>query len=111
MTDLSYHATYERALRDEPRPFFDGREMIGTLPQAAIDDCSTPGQDATASVKYWVHRLAFDAPADLTREYLAGYGCWDDDELADHDVNIQRLLWIICGNLREEPDYPIYLES
>jgi len=35
--------------------------------------------------------------ADILRDELSGYGCWDDVELSDHAQNLQRLLWIACG--------------
>lgn len=36
--------------------------------------------------------------ASIMREY----GAWDREELADHDANLSRLLWIACGDLTEE---------
>ena len=39
---------------------------------------------------------------DHIREELSGYGAWDDEELADDEANKSRLLWIACGNVREE---------
>ena len=35
------------------------------------------------------------------REVLRDYGAWDDDELSDHDANLDRLLWIACGDIVE----------
>lgn len=37
-------------------------------------------------------------PALLSAE-LKEYGAWDSDELADHAQNLQRLLWIACGDI------------
>lgn len=37
-------------------------------------------------------------PAELAKE-LPEYGAWDDQELADHDQNLSRLLWIACGDI------------
>lgn len=36
------------------------------------------------------------------RAELAEYGAWDDEQLADHDENLQRILWIAGGNITEE---------
>jgi hypothetical protein len=36
------------------------------------------------------------------RDELREYGAWDADELADHDQNLQRLLWLAAGDIREE---------
>lgn len=33
---------------------------------------------------------------------LREFGAWDDAELADHDQNLQRILWIACGDLVDE---------
>jgi hypothetical protein len=38
----------------------------------------------------------------LIREELRGYGAWDDEELADDAQNLQRLLWIACGDINDE---------
>jgi len=34
-------------------------------------------------------------------EYLREFGAWSDDELADRDENLMRLLWLACGDLVE----------
>lgn len=36
------------------------------------------------------------------RSELYEYGAWDDEELADHQQNLQRLLWLACGDIVEE---------
>jgi hypothetical protein len=33
---------------------------------------------------------------------LKEYGAWDEIELADHDANKLRLLWIACGNIVDD---------
>jgi hypothetical protein len=38
---------------------------------------------------------------DTLRADLREYGAWDDDDLADHDQNLQRLLWLACGDIVE----------
>ena len=42
-------------------------------------------------------QLAAIDPA-LLRAELTEYG-WDDEELADHEQNIQRLLWLAAGDI------------
>ncbi len=32
---------------------------------------------------------------------LREYGAWDDAELADHDANLSRILWLLCGDIVE----------
>lgn len=35
----------------------------------------------------------------LVRDCLREYGAWDSAELSDHSANLDRLLWIACGDL------------
>lgn len=35
------------------------------------------------------------------REELREFGAWDDVELSDHDQNLQRILWLACGDIVE----------
>jgi hypothetical protein len=35
------------------------------------------------------------------RDELREYGAWDDQELADHHQNLQRILWIAAGDIVE----------
>lgn len=39
--------------------------------------------------------------AALLREELREYGAWDDSELADHDANLNRILWLMAGDIVE----------
>jgi len=39
---------------------------------------------------------------DIVRNVLDEYGTWDDEELKDKEENIQRLLWIACGDIAEQ---------
>lgn len=32
-------------------------------------------------------------------EELREYGAWDDEELSDHEQNLQRILWLACGDI------------
>jgi len=32
---------------------------------------------------------------------LREYGAWDETELADHDQNLQRLVWIAAGDISD----------
>lgn len=38
------------------------------------------------------------------RSELEEYGAWDDEELADHDANLSRVLWLACGDIREQAE-------
>jgi len=46
-------------------------------------------------------QLAKIDPA-LLRAELKEYGAWDETELADHDANLDRLLWLAAGDIVEE---------
>jgi hypothetical protein len=37
-------------------------------------------------------------------EELREYGTWDETELADHEQNLNRILWIACGDIAEAYD-------
>lgn len=52
---------------------------------------------------YISEQLAKIDPAILRGE-LREYGAWDDDELADHDANLMRLVWIAACDVAEDPD-------
>jgi hypothetical protein len=43
-------------------------------------------------------QLAKIDPA-LLRNELREWGAWDDDELSDHDANLDRILWLACGDI------------
>jgi len=38
----------------------------------------------------------------ILRDELSEYGAWDGNELSNHDMNLTRILWIACGDIREE---------
>ena len=35
------------------------------------------------------------------REELREWGTWSDEELSDHEQNLQRILWLACGDIVE----------
>lgn len=39
---------------------------------------------------------------DVLRRELKEYGAWDATELADHDQNLQRLVWLAACDIKEE---------
>lgn len=53
-----------------------------------------------SEVPYIAEQLAKIDP-ELLKSELREYGAWDDSELSDHDQNLQRLLWIACGDIVE----------
>jgi len=39
------------------------------------------------------------------RDVLDEYGAWGNEELADHKLNLQRILWIACGDIVDNEVY------
>ena len=35
---------------------------------------------------------------------LREYGAWEDDELTDHEANLNRILWLACGQIVDETE-------
>ncbi len=89
----------------KPIIWFDGRESTRPLPPECIAECSASG-DQTDTVRGWVEELNFDGPVELFKEHLDGYGCWNDEQLKDHEENKSRVLWIWANDCYENPgDY------
>lgn len=38
---------------------------------------------------------------DVLVKELYGYGAWEIHELQNHDVNLDRILWLACGDIVE----------
>lgn len=55
------------------------------------------------SEPYIAAQLAAIPDGRLTEE-LGEYGAWDEAELADREANLDRLLWLACGDIAEDPD-------
>lgn len=49
-------------------------------------------------------QLAKLDPAEVVKE-LNGYGAWSDNDLSDHSANLNRLLWLACGDIVDTRDY------
>ena len=84
------------------------RESTRPLPPECIAECSASG-DQYDTVAWWVEKLNFDGPVDQFKEYLDGFGNWDDEELKDHYENRCRVLWIWASYCYESPgDYDYF---
>lgn len=77
------------------------------LPLAIVVACSQPGQNASSDVEQalrnikLLHQLDQMDMEDI-REELAEYGAWDEEQLADDEENLRRLVWVAAGQLRDE---------
>lgn len=57
------------------------------------------------AVEEWVEKLRpylDKIPADLVKRCLKATGGWEEDELADHEENLSRWLWLAVMNCREQ---------
>lgn len=76
------------------------------LPEDVVKACSHPGQ-CDEDVKNCMElpevkaELSEIEPEQLRKE-LREYGAWDDEELKDHQTNLERILWIAAGNIQDE---------
>lgn len=66
-----------------------------------LRDCGASG-DASGAVAYVRSNYEVTGNEAHCRDYLRGYGAWEEDELADHDKNLDRLVWLTGCALREE---------
>ena len=39
--------------------------------------------------------------ADVVSKYLSEFGAWGEEELKDHNENLDRLLWLACADIVE----------
>ena len=80
---------------------FNGFELV--IPTQAVGDCSHSGA-CDSDVAFWQSRIA--RPETCTPEKLAAelkeYGAWDAEELADDAANWNRIVWLACGNIKDE---------
>ena len=63
-------------------------------------DCGGAG-DASEAVDYVMRVYTVTGDESDCRAMLAGCGAWDESELADHDENLRRLVWLTGCDLRE----------
>jgi hypothetical protein len=74
---------------------------------------SRPCNDDIASLRnvpYLRRQLAKISPSVLLGE-LREYGAWNNAELADHDANLTRLLWLACCDVAEGQGGPVEVDE
>lgn len=88
------------ALRFEGNDWLVSADELTAELRDALLDCGASG-DASEAVAYV--RENFDVSGNETncRDMLRQYGAWEEDELADHDTNLNRLVWLVGCALRE----------
>ena len=81
----------------------DGDELDNDLLDALLD-CGTPGQAADDSVAHVLETFTVSGDVLDCAAYLKGYGAWTAEELANHETNLERLVWLAGCSLREGED-------
>lgn len=76
------------------------------LPIYVVNACSHSGQcdsdiEVCRMLPYVKKQLDVIDPIKLAKE-LNEYGAWDDTELSNHNLNIDRILWIAANNISDE---------
>lgn len=79
-------------------------EFHMTLEQAeSVSHSGRCDEDVLALSRVPKIRSQLDAiDAAVLRDELREYGAWDAEELADHEQNLQRILWLAGSDIREE---------
>jgi hypothetical protein len=70
--------------------------MQGHHQGACDDDVAALANDSTITDQ--LSRVSTDIMALELREY----GAWSEEELADRDANIRRLIWLACGDIQDQ---------
>lgn len=75
-----------------------------TLDDAESGSHQGPCEDDIAALRRvpYIKEQLDALDAGRVRAELRRTGGWDDAELSDEEQNLDRLLWIACGQIREE---------
>ena len=78
-----------------------GNELNITKAQAAIGAHQGQCDDDIAYLRTLpaIKRQLAKLNPDTLRRELKEYGAWDEAELADHDANLSRWLWVTCADI------------
>lgn len=85
-----------------------GRPLYLRLTLDEAESCShsgacDPDVEALCAEEGVRTQIAAWDPETLQAE-LAEYGAWEETELADHEANIKRMVWIACNDVAENPE-------
>lgn len=76
------------------------------IPEEILSVCSHPG-DCYSNIQYVRQNNSFienqlqEIDSDDLRKELSEYGAWTEEQLESHDENLNRILWLACGDLME----------
>lgn len=93
------------AIHFEGPDFFLDKSDVHPRLLEALTDCGRPGP-ADLAVRFVRKNFGVSGdPIDCQR-MLRGYGAWENNELHDHETNLDRLVWLTGCSLAEgEPAY------
>jgi hypothetical protein len=86
---------------------FQGNDMIISSEELSEEllndllDCANPGP-ADDAIDYVRNKYKITGNTVDCKNYLKGCGAWDDDELSDHNLNLDRLVWLTGCDLKEK---------
>lgn len=95
----------------ECKEWIDGMGYLKTMIKIKISDAETLASrgESIGTVKrmreesFYENQLQEIKPENL-RKVLREYGAWDDQELENHDENLNRILWIAGCDVAERPE-------
>lgn len=75
------------------------------ITKAVANECSRSGNNEY-SVNYYMNlpkykKQLLKLDKEQVRNELNDLGVWDDEELENHEDNLQRLFWVACGNISD----------
>lgn len=75
------------------------------ITKAVANECSQSGNNEY-SVNYYMNlpkykKQLLKLDKEQVKDELNDLGVWEDDELANHEDNLQRLFWVSCGNISD----------
>jgi len=75
------------------------------ITKAVANECSRSGNNEY-SINYYMNlpkykKQLLKLDKEQVRQELNDLGAWEDDELKNHEDNLQRLFWIACGNISD----------
>lgn len=76
-------------------------EMTMAQAQSATHPGPCDADVMTLSQHRKIRRQLESIDPEVLRKELREYGAWDDEDLADHAQNLQRILWIAAGDIVE----------
>jgi len=68
-----------------------------------LSDCGASG-GASEAVAYVRSHYSITGDTEVCAELLRPYGAWEDDELTDHNNNLDRLVWLAGCDLCESDE-------